>query len=88
MCSEIWVPAENREIGNVGGLKAICPWVFTVEGVSESDLTDNDCLCGVNIPATLVHGGYKVWLEPENASLGIFSCEKVPTPSQPSQERT
>lgn len=88
MCASVWLESERadgfvEDIETVGHLRKHCGFVYAVAGVQDSDLKDDECLCGVNIPASLIHNGFKVWIDPENVGLSIYSAERVKPCSAP-----
>ena len=77
MCSSIWVADQDREVDCVSDLKVLVGsdnivWAADVTGY----YPENACLCIVNVPATLIEHGFKVWRDPCGDPMQ-YSCEAL-----------
>lgn len=78
MCQSVYVVGAN-EVDNIGQLRALVgegALVYFATDVSEEGKADRFCLCGVDIPATLVDAGFKVWKEPHGDPME-YHCERA-----------
>lgn len=63
MCTAAMNNETGDEIASIADIKKICRHIIW-QDVDGSHLPDESCLCWVDIPATLIGAGYRVWLHP------------------------
>ena len=72
MCNEAMNVATGDYYDSIGELKALAGGSVKWPTDNGDHLPDNNCLCWVNIPATLVEAGYRVWRNPNMVPTYLF----------------
>lgn len=82
MCQSAYKCDTNEELETMADLKRFCNriiWDQPADNDFVSSLTDNSCLCHVNLASTLVEAGYKVWANPDVLPEYLFESVTLPS---------
>lgn len=81
MCQAVYNATTDTYIENLGDLRSIAKEILVCHGFEGevSEWPDLVCLCGIDLPGTLLANGYKVWRNLD--VLPEYICEKINRPA-------
>lgn len=72
MCTTLWSEG-GEEVGSIGELKALCGNIVMHKYADGLETKDNECLCHVDIKATMAEAGFDVREDPTMLGDWIYS---------------
>lgn len=75
MCTTLWSEG-GKEIDSIGALRALCGTLIlnpNYGGITEDELGENECLCSIDVKATMAEAGFDVKEDPTMLGDWIYS---------------